>query len=31
VNDIRGAISVSVLSYFLKVWDLTTDWSLHPD
>jgi hypothetical protein len=25
VNDIRGAITVSVLSDFLKVWDLTTD------
>ena len=31
VNDIRGAITVNVLSDFLKVWDLTTDWAPHPD
>jgi hypothetical protein len=31
VHDIRGAIIVSVLSEFLKVWDLTTDWVLHSD
>jgi hypothetical protein len=31
VHDIRGAIIVSVLSEFLKVWDLTADWVLHSD
>lgn len=31
VHDIRGAITVNVLSDFLKVWDLTTDWVLTPD
>jgi hypothetical protein len=31
VHDIRGVITVNVLSDFLKVWDLTTDWVLTPD
>jgi hypothetical protein len=31
VQDIRGAITVSVLSEFLKVWDLTAGRALHPD
>jgi hypothetical protein len=26
-----GAITVNVLSDFLKVWDLTADWALDPD
>jgi hypothetical protein len=31
VHDIRGAITVNVLSNFLNVWDLTADWALDPD
>jgi hypothetical protein len=31
VHDIRGAITVNVLSDLLKVWDLTADWVLEPD
>jgi hypothetical protein len=31
VQDIRGAITLSVLSEFFNVWDLTVHWDLHQD
>jgi hypothetical protein len=31
VHDIRGSITINVLSDFLKVWDLTAYWALDPD
>jgi hypothetical protein len=31
VQDIRGAITVNVLTEFFKVWDLAASWILHPE
>jgi hypothetical protein len=31
VHDIRGAITVTVLTEFLKVWDILDGWTLYPD
>jgi hypothetical protein len=31
VHDIRGAITVTVLTDFLKVWDILDGWTLYPN